>query len=43
MKRDQTKEEEEEKWREKANNKMQWMNITKVAVQRSFQALEIIS
>ena len=35
MKRDLRKAEEEEKWREKANNRDQWKLITKVAVQRS--------
>ena len=35
MKRDVRKAEEEEKWRENANNKDQWKQITKVAVQRS--------
>ena len=34
MKRDLRKAEEEEKWREKANNRDQWEKITKVAVQR---------
>ena len=35
MKRDLRKAEEEEKWREKANNRDQWKRITKVAVHRS--------
>ena len=35
VKRDLRKAEEEEKWREKANNRHQWKQITKVAVQRS--------
>ena len=35
MKRDLSKVEEEEKWREKANNRHQWKRITKVAVHRS--------
>ena len=35
VKRDVRKAEEEEKWRENANNKDQWKQITKVAVQRS--------
>ena len=33
MKRDLRKAEEEEKWREKANNRDQWKQIPKVAVQ----------
>ena len=37
MKRDLRKAEEEEKWREKANNRDQWKQITKVAVLRSDQ------
>ena len=37
MKRDSRKAEEEEKWREKANNRDQWKQITKVAVLRSDQ------
>ena len=36
-KRDLRKAEEEEKWREKANNRSQWKQITKVAVLRSDQ------
>ena len=32
MKRDLRKAEEEEKWREKANNRDQWKEITKVVV-----------
>ena len=35
VKRDMRKAEEEEKWREKANNRDQWKRITKVAVHRS--------
>ena len=35
VKRDLRKAEEEEKWREKANNRDQWKQITKVAIQRS--------
>ena len=35
MKRDLRKAEEEENWREKANNRDQWKQITKVAVLRS--------
>ena len=35
VKRDLSKAEEEEKWREKANNREHWKLITKVAVQRS--------
>ena len=35
MKRDLKKAEEEEKWIEKANNRDQWKEITKVTVQRS--------
>ena len=35
--RDLRKAEEEEKWREKANNRDQWKQITKVAVFRSDQ------
>ena len=35
VKRDLRKAEEEEKWREKANNRDQWKQITKVGVQRS--------
>ena len=35
MKRDLRKAEEEEKWREKANNRDQWKQMTKVAVLRS--------
>ena len=35
VKRDLRKAEEEEKWREKANNRDQWKRITKVAVHRS--------
>ena len=35
VKRDLIKAEEEEKWREKANNRDQWKRITKVAVHRS--------
>ena len=38
MKRDLRKAEEEEKWREKANNRDQWKQITKVAVLRSDQS-----
>ena len=37
VKRDLRKAEEEEKWREKANNRDQWKPITKVAVLRSDQ------
>ena len=37
VKRDLRKAEEEEKWREKANNRDQWKQITKVAVLRSDQ------
>ena len=37
VKRDLRKAEEEEKWREKANNRDQWKRITKVAVHRSDQ------
>ena len=37
MKRDLRKAEEEEKWREKANNTDQWKHISKVAVLRSDQ------
>ena len=37
MKRDSRKAEEDEKWREKANNRDQWKQITKVAVLRSDQ------
>ena len=37
VKRDLRKAEGEEKWREKANNRDQWKEITKVAVQRSDQ------
>ena len=35
VKRDLRKAEEEEKWREKANNRYQWKRITKVAVHQS--------
>ena len=35
MKRDLRKAEGEEKWRQKANNRNQWKEITKVAVQWS--------
>ena len=35
VKRDLRKAEEEEKWIEKTNNREQWKEITKVAVQRS--------
>ena len=35
VKRDLRKAEEEEKWRENANNRDQWQQITKVAVHRS--------
>ena len=35
VKRDLRKAQEEEKWREKANNRDQWKRITKVAVHRS--------
>ena len=35
--RDLRKAEEEEKWREKANNRDQWKQITKVAVLRNDQ------
>ena len=34
VKRDLRKAEEEDKWREKANNRDQWKRITKVAVHR---------
>ena len=37
MKRDMRKAEEEEKWRENANNRDKWKQITKVAVLRSDQ------
>ena len=37
VKRDLRKAEEEEKWREKANNRDQWKQITQVAVLRSEQ------
>ena len=37
MKRDLRKAEEEEQWREKANNRDKWKQITKVAVLRSDQ------
>ena len=37
MKRDLRNAEEEETWREKANNRDQWKQITKVAVLRSDQ------
>ena len=37
MTRDLRKEEEEEKWREKAKNRDQWNQITKEAVRRSVQ------
>ena len=37
MKRDLRKAEEEEKWREKANNGDQWKQITKVAIHRTDQ------
>ena len=37
VKRDLRKAEEEEKWREKANNRDQWKQLTKVAVLRSDQ------
>ena len=37
MKRDLGKAEEEEKWREKADYRDQWKEITKVAVQQSDQ------
>ena len=37
VKRDLRKEEEEDKWREKANNRDQWKQITKVSVLRSDQ------
>ena len=35
MQTDLRKAEEEEKWREQANNREQWKDITKVAIQRS--------
>ena len=35
MERDVRRAEEEEKWREKANNTDQWKQLTRVAVQRS--------
>ena len=41
VKRDLTKADEEEKWREKANNRDQWKQITKVAVLRSDQQTSI--
>ena len=37
VRRDLRKAEEEEKWREKANNWDQWKQITKVAILRSDQ------
>ena len=37
VKRDLRKAEEEEKWREKANNRDRWKQITKVAVLRNDQ------
>ena len=37
VKRDLRKAEDEEKWRENANNRDQWKQITKVAVHRSDQ------
>ena len=37
VKRNLRKAEEEERWREKANNRDQWKQITKVAVFRSDQ------
>ena len=37
VKRDLRKTEEEQKWREKANNRDRWKQITKVAVLRSDQ------
>ena len=37
VKRDMRKAEEEEKWRENANNRDQWKHIKKVAVLRSDQ------
>ena len=37
VKRDLRKAQEEEKWRENANNRDQWKQITKVAVFRSDQ------
>ena len=37
VKRDQKKAEEEEKWRERANNRDQWKQIPKVAIHRSDQ------
>ena len=37
MKRDMRKAEEEEKWREKANNRDQWKQITNVVVLRGDQ------
>ena len=41
MKRDLRKAEEEEKWRENANNRDRWKQITKVAVLRSDQYISI--
>ena len=35
MERDVRRAEEEEKWREKANNTDQWKQLTRVAAQRS--------
>ena len=35
LKRDIRKAEEEDKWREKANNRDQWKTIMKLAIQRS--------
>ena len=37
VKRDLREAEEEEKWREKANNRDQWKQIAKVAIPRSEQ------
>ena len=39
MKIDLRKAEQEEKWREKANNREQWNQITKVAIQLSSDRL----
>ena len=41
MKRDLRKPEEEEKWREKANNRDRWKQITKVTVLRSDQKISL--
>ena len=41
VKRDLRKAEEEDKWRENANNRDQWKQVTKVAIHRSDQYISL--